>query len=89
MGHYNQWSQCTTLSAVGQEVVRLMETFSSLNQYRYFFESRHIATQHRYISAELLTNGVISIEHIRLKAMLANPFVKGLATKMIGIVSRG
>lgn len=34
-------------------------------------------------------HGVVPIEYIRSKAMLADPFVKGLAREMIEVVSKG
>ena len=51
-------------------------------------KSRHIALRHRYVW-ELPKNGVITIEHIRSKANLANPFRTGLAREMIWTTSRG
>ena len=51
-------------------------------------KSRYIRRRHNTIR-QLLSNGIISIDYIKSKDNLANPFTKGLTREQVNCISRG
>ncbi|CAL8091268.1 unnamed protein product [Prunus armeniaca] len=51
-------------------------------------KSRHIRRRHNTIK-QLLSNGIISIDYIKSRQNLADPFTKGLSREQIKVTSRG
>ena len=48
---------------------------------------RHIGLRHSYVK-DLITNGVITIDFVRLNQNLANPVTKGLIRDLVNKTSR-
>ena len=54
----------------------------------YNSKSRHIRRRHNTVR-QLLSNGIISIDYIKLKYNLADSLTKGLTRKQVNCTSRG
>ena len=50
-------------------------------------KSRHIGLRHSYVK-DLITNGVITIDFVRLNQNLANPVTKGLIRDLVNKISK-
>jgi hypothetical protein len=56
--------------------------------YMYNGKSRHIRRRHNTVR-QLLSNGIISIDYIKLKDNIADPLTKGLSGEHVNCLSRG
>ena len=68
---------CDSQSAIGRAQSNL-----------YNGKSRHIRRRHNTIK-QLLSSGIISIEYVRSKENIADPFTKGLTKEQVSNSSRG